>query len=189
VSLTSFLKIAAHDPLRVGAVMPSSKSAVRSILRAAPAGAKTILEFGPGDGAVTRALLARLPADGRLLAMETNHEFVECLRLIDDPRLTVVHGDARAASAWAVANGIAGFDSAVSGIPFSLLKDATRRELVELVDRLLWPGGTFVVYQSSLLMLRYLRRSFRVKVAVALKNIPPYFIMKAVKYGSERQNK
>ena len=166
--------------------MPSSKSAVKRILRAAPSGAKTVLEFGPGDGVVTRALLARMPADGRLLAIETNHEFVECLRRIDDPRLTVVHGDARAAGTWAVENGIAGFDLAVSGIPFSLLGDATRRDLVALVDRLLRPGGTFVVYQTSLLMRRYLRKVFRVRVSIALKNVPPYFIMKATKHDGAR---
>ena len=153
-----------------------------------PSGCRTVLEFGPGDGVVTRALLDRLPADGRLLAIETNAEFVETLSGIHDARLEVVHGSASDTADYASRSGFAGFDLAVSGIPFSMLSPGTRRSVVSLVGCLLKPGGVFIVYQPSPLMVKYLKREFAVSTQLALGNVPPYFVMRAVKPAYDRGN-
>lgn len=180
MSLASFLSVAARD-IRVGAVMPSSRHAVRQVLAAVPAGASRIIEYGPGDGVITRRLFERLSPDGRLLAIETNERFTAGLSSISEPRFSLVHGDARRAVEHAAALGLGQFDAAVSGIPFSLLSDADRREVVDMTHGLLRSGGAFVVYQTSPLMVPYLRRRFGVSTKLELRNIPPYFIMKAVK--------
>lgn len=179
MGLIPFLKTALKDMRRVGAVMPSSRFAVRRILRQVPADARFALEYGPGDGVLTRELLKRLPPDGRILAIETNDEFVGCLRRIQDSRLTVVHGDARLAAAFARQHGFAGFDLALSGIPFSLLPGELRRDIVSMTHDLLRSGGVFVVYQTSPLMVPYLKRQFGVKTSVEPLNVPPYFVMRA----------
>jgi len=181
MKILPFLKIALRDMKRVGAVMPSSKYAVRSIMRSLPSGFSSVLEYGPGDGILTRAILAKLPPSGRLLAIETNHDFVTCLNKIGDPRLTVLHGQAERAAEFARQEELSGFDLVVSGIPFSMLPSALRREMVAMTRDLLNPGGTFLVYQTSPLMVRYLKRDFRVKLRIEPLNVPPYFIMKAVR--------
>lgn len=55
---------------------------------------RTILEIGPGFGAITTALLARLPASSRLTAIEIDPFLYSQLRQkISDPRLTLVNAD------------------------------------------------------------------------------------------------
>ena len=72
--------------------MPSSAALARAML--APidfASARTIVEFGPGTGAFTREIAARLTPGCRYLGIELNPEFVRKLAA-DFPRLTFVHG-------------------------------------------------------------------------------------------------
>ena len=54
--------------------------------------ADTVIEIGPGRGALTEALLQRA---GRVIAIEVDRDLVPILRTrwADDPRLTVVEGD------------------------------------------------------------------------------------------------
>lgn len=176
----SFLKVAAKD-LKVGAVMPSSRFAVRSIMKRVPEHPETVLEYGPGDGVLTRRLLERMSPNGRLLAIESNPEFVKALLEIKDQRFTLVHGDATVAADYAREHGLAAFDLVISGIPFSMLADKTRRAVVDMTHALLKPGGTFLVYQTSPLMVPYLKRRFRVKTSMQVLNVPPYFVMQARK--------
>ncbi len=181
MGLVEFLKVAVRDPFGVGAVMPSSSFAVRRVVKQLPAGPRMIIEYGPGDGVITRQLLELLPEDGRLLAIEANHDFYRQLLAIDDPRLTLIHGDARQAREHAGREGFGPFDAAVSGIPFSMLTADDRRGVVAMTHDLLGPDGVFLVYQTSPLMRPYLRERFSVRSFVELINIPPYFIMRAAK--------
>lgn len=178
--ILSFLKVASKD-LRVGAVMPSSRFAVRSIMKRIPEKLDSVLEYGPGDGVLTRRLLERLSPDGRILSIESNPEFVRTLLEIKDPRFTLVHGDATVASDYAREHALAAFDLVISGIPFSMLADRTRRAVVDMTYDLLKPGGIFLVYQTSPLMVPYLKKRFRVRTSVQPLNVPPYFIMQARK--------
>jgi phospholipid N-methyltransferase len=180
MKIIDFLKVAVRD-FRVGAVMPSSRWATAHILSRVPDRLTHVLEYGPGDGVLTRRLLDRLDSQGRMLAIEANPTFVGELSKIADPRFSLVHGDATIASSYAKEHGIDAFDLVISGIPFSMLSDKTRRDVVDMTFDLLRPGGTFLVYQTSPLMVPYLKRRFDVKVSVELRNVPPYFIMKAVK--------
>jgi phospholipid N-methyltransferase len=180
MSLLKFLKVASRD-VRVGAVMPSSSFAVRRIMNNVPDRLRSVLEYGPGDGVITKRLLDRLDSQGKLLAIEANPQFVGVLKDLHDPRFALVHGDATVAADYAKEHGLAGFDLVISGIPFSLLSDATRKKVVDMTHDLLAPGGTFLVYQTSPLMLPYLKRRFAVKTTIELLNVPPYFVMRATK--------
>lgn len=184
MSLLKFLKVASRD-IRVGAVMPSSSFAVRRIMNNVPDRLRQVLEYGPGDGVITKRLLDRLDSQGWLLAIESNPQFVGVLKDIRDSRFTLVHGDATVAADYAAEHGLAGFDLVISGIPFSMLTDASRKKVVDMTYDLLAPGGTFLVYQTSPLMVPYLKRRFSVKTSVEMLNVPPYFVMRAIKDASE----
>lgn len=180
MSILSFLKVAVRD-FRVGAVMPSSRWAVREILDRVPDRLSAVLEYGPGDGVITKRLLDRLDSAGRMLVIEANPTFAAGLAKIADQRFSLVHGDATVAADYAREHGLASFDLVISGIPFSMLPDKTRKDVVDMTWSLLRPGGTFLVYQTSPLMVPYLKRRFAVKTSFELRNIPPYFIMQAIK--------
>ena len=136
---------------------------------------------GDPQGLGRRLETALIGAQGRLLAIETNPTFAALLAKVEDPRFTLVHGDATVAADYAKEHGLSGFDLVISGIPFSMLSDATRKKVVDMTHGLLRPGGVFLVYQTSPLMLPYLKRRFKVRTSVELRNVPPYFIMQATK--------
>src|SRR4030095_6761995 len=57
--------------------VPSSLYLTKAMIEPLPlAQAKLVVEFGPGTGVMTRALLKRIPTDATLLAFEINPRFV-----------------------------------------------------------------------------------------------------------------
>src|SRR5687768_8027563 len=90
--LRGFLK----NPVMVGSVIPSSKVLIDKMLSPVDwPTVKLFVEYGPGVGTFTRPILERLPTDARLIAIDTNPDFVEYLEKdIDDERLIAVAGSA-----------------------------------------------------------------------------------------------
>ena len=154
----SFLR----HPLMLGTLFQSSQALVRRLVDGSPwQRCRTVVELGPGVGTITSALLDRMPEDSRLLAIETNPQFVEELdRSLPDPRLIAMLGSAADLRRALRLHGIGRLDGAISGIPFSMMPLAMRRAIVGAVADALSPSGEFVVYQHSALMLPLLRERF-----------------------------
>ena len=84
-----FIKIAMKDYKKVGAITLSSRHTIRRVLRGLKPGYKYIVEYGAGNGVVTKEILKHLPADGRVVAIELNERrpgaaSEERLRPVDD---------------------------------------------------------------------------------------------------------
>lgn len=92
----AFLRGFLRHPGQVGSVIPSSSRLEQRLVRCAhPADAAVVLELGPGTGGTTRALLAAMRADARLLAIELEPAFNAHLsRNIRDPRFSAHLGSA-----------------------------------------------------------------------------------------------
>ncbi len=71
-----FLKIALTDYRMVAELMPTSKYAIRRILNQIKPEQKTIIEYGAGDGVITKEILKILPADGKIIAIELNPDLL-----------------------------------------------------------------------------------------------------------------
>lgn len=178
---TSFIKTVLKDH-RVGALTASSKYTIRTMLKRVKGTHRYIVEYGAGNGVITKKMLDLLPKDGMLVAIETNAELLKELRAIADPRLKVIHGDVAKHAKDLLALGVPSVDLVVSGIPFSFFKPDVRTQIVAHTYRQLSPGGTFLVYQFSPLVLPILKKYFRkVKLYYEVRNLFPYFIMVAEK--------
>ncbi len=166
----------------VGAVAPSSRFVVKKILKELNANALYIVEYGAGDGVITKALLHKLPSSARLVAIETNNAFVEDLKKIKDDRLIIIHDDVvRVAENFTKLN-LPRIDTIISGIPFSFFKPSVRNILIKNTVCGITPGGQFIVYQYSIFMYPILKKYFReVKITFEPRNFLPYFIMRAIK--------
>ena len=80
------------------------------------------VEYGPGVGTFTRPILDRLGPDAKLIAIDTNADFIEYLkRDIDDPRLIAVAGSAADVEQIIAEHGFDHADYVLSGLPFSTL--------------------------------------------------------------------
>lgn len=171
----AFLQGFLRKPQQVGSVIPSSRFLERKLVELAGAeSARLVVELGPGTGGTTRALLAALPADARLVAIEIDPRFAKILRETPDPRLIVVEGSAEQIGETLGACGLGAPDAVVSGIPFSTLGTALGQRIAAAIFEVLPMGGRFVAYQVRDRVLDVARPFFgRARVEVELRNIPP----------------
>ncbi|MEJ0018076.1 MAG: methyltransferase domain-containing protein [Acetobacteraceae bacterium] len=180
-----FLRQFVQSPRTVGAVLPSSPALARTML--APidfATARTIVEFGPGTGAFTREIAARLAPGTRYLGIELNPAFVARLAA-GFPGLTFVEGSVADLSSILAAEGIEAIDGIVCGLPWATLPISLQQTVFAAIDRALVPGGVFTTFgyvQSLVLpgawaLRRRLRRSFAdvSRSPVVWGNVPPAF--------------
>lgn len=173
-----FIKIAIKDYKTVGAVTVTSKYAIRRIIKQLKPEYKYIVEYGAGNGVITRELLKVIPPDGKVVALELNNSLFRKLSEIKDDRLIFLHKNVINVSRDFSFLGLPRIDAVISGIPFSFLKRTERLEIFKNTHDSLADGGRFVVYQTSLLVLPILKKNFRkVRYRLELRNIPPYFIM------------
>jgi len=145
----AFLRGFLERPKEVGSIIPSSRWMERRITRTADlAHAKIAVELGPGTGGTTKALLAAMPADSKLLAIEINPGFCDLIEeSIDDPRLIVHQGSAAEIPEALVKHDLDAPDVVLSGIPFSTMPRELGLAILRSTKESLAPGGRFVAYQ------------------------------------------
>lgn len=170
----------------VCAVAPSSLPTVKKVCQDVPTDRPIgLIEYGPGTGVFTRYLAERLHPDSTILAIELNAAFYKELvhwREQAKPQVRVVleHGSCADVLAMLERHSLPPADFALSGIPFSILSERLRMDIVRKTYRALAPGGVFLVYQYSYFMVPRLERVFdQVDRSVSVMNLPPTMIMAA----------
>lgn len=138
-----------RHPRAVSSVIPTSRTSARAIaaLLAARAGS-VVVEYGPGTGPVSAAVLERLGPDGRLILIEMTPELAAGLRarFAHDARVEVVEGSAADVESILAARGLTRADYVLCSIPLSLMETAMRESILAATARLLGPGGRFIVF-------------------------------------------
>ncbi len=169
---------------KVGAVARSSRYVVNKVLKNIKGDRlMSVIEYGPGDGVLTKELLKILDPKGKILVVELDKNFVQDLKKINDPRLIVVEGMIQDVLLDIEKYGLGGVDLVLSSIPFSLIKKEERDFVVKNTFNLLKEGGKFIVFhQYSTLMNSYLKKySSNIKISFEIRNIFPCFIITAKK--------
>jgi phospholipid N-methyltransferase len=170
--LLSFLR----SPRQVGAVLPTSRRAVRATLDlVALENARCVVEMGAGTGPYTREIVKRLHPDASFLAFEVDPELAAGLaREHSDPRVTVVADSAARMDEYLEGRRA---DVVVSAIPFTSLPAEVRQSLLRAARENLADDGTLLVLQYSPFMQRQLERTFAsVERRLAPLNVPPAFL-------------
>jgi len=154
-----FLGALMRNPRSVGAIAPSSVQLARKVSQHVTPGSR-VIELGPGTGVVTRELLARTGESGTLMAVDTDRTFVERIRRAW-PEVDCVCASSETLPLLAAPRGWTGVDHIVSGLPFAVLPAATTRLIIDAVQSVLRPGGTFTTFQYA--------HTFRLPPAVAFR--------------------
>lgn len=146
----------------LGAFLPSSGYLTRNLMDHIDwPQARVIVEYGPGVGTLTQAMLGRLRRDGALVAIEKNPDFVEYLNgYFEDPRLNIHEGSADEVTH--VLDRIVGdsADCIISGIPYTTMPAEVRSSILRRSYEALRPGGLFLVYQYTSAVLPHLKEVF-----------------------------
>ncbi len=170
-----FRSFLAH-PRQVGAILPTSRWAVRDMLDMANfAEARCVAELGAGTGVYTGEILKRLHPDADFLVFEIDPNLVATLReRFDDPRIRIINDSAENIENYL--NG-AKVDIIVSAIPFTSLPEDAKESVFRAAARALAPKGVMVQIQYSTMLQRDLTRRFAsVRRRLSPLNVPPAFL-------------
>lgn len=148
-----------------------------------PSGRSVVVEYGPGIGSVSAAVLRRLGADDRLILIEKTPALAAGLRqrFAADRRVTVIEGDAVDVESILAAQGLAHAQYVLSSIPLSLIDPPVRRAILAATARILGSEGLFLVFlfrrQAT---ASYLAEYFpRTEYGLLPWNIPPLWLFSA----------
>jgi phospholipid N-methyltransferase len=173
-----------RNPKMLGSVIPSSRFLIRQLLRHVSWDrADVVVEFGPGVGTITNAMLRCMKPEAKLVAFEINRDFVRHLREnVADPRLQVLERSAADVGTVLPSLGLSSADYIVAGIPFSILPDDVREAVLRGAHAALKPGGELLIYQFSAKVRADLEAIFgRVDEVFELRNILPARVFRCVK--------
>jgi len=170
--LRGFLK----HPVMVGSIIPSSRVLIERMLKPVDwEKTKLFVEYGPGVGTFTRPVLEKMGPDAKLVAIDTNADFIKYLRKsIDDPRLIPVAGSAADVEQIVADHGFSNADYVLSGLPFSTLPPGIGEDIAEATARVIRPGGAFLIYQFNPKVLDFIKPHFkRIERGFEWINVPP----------------
>lgn len=180
-----FLGALVKNPRAVGAIVPSSATLARRMVRDLTP-ASRVVELGPGTGVITREVLARNGERGSLLAVDVNRAFIDRLRR-RWPGLDCVCASAEILPLLVAERGWGHVDHIVSGLPFASLPVSTTRLILDGVQQVLRVGGTFTTFQylhaykvpSAAAFRRdtSARLFSRPSSQLVVRNVPPAFIL------------
>lgn len=140
-----FLRRWAANPLQMGSVVPSSPALCQRVaahVRLGPG--EWVIELGAGTGVVSRALLARGVAPGRLTVVEIVPDMARHLRA-SLPGVEVVQGDARELPSLLPAARRGHIGTVICGVPLVLLPLAGQRRFIDAMQAVA-PGRGFLHY-------------------------------------------
>lgn len=172
----TFARMFLKYPAMLGSVWPSSDYLCARLMRQINwRKARTIVEYGPGMGTITRHILDNLHPDGTLVAIEKNPELVPLLNeKFHDRRLKVREGSAGDVRELLDEYGIQTADCIISGIPFSLIPPAEVRRIMDATCESLSDDGKLLIYQFSGAIEPVLKAHFNtVHSSVELRNFLP----------------
>jgi len=172
-------------PKAVGAVAPSSTNLARHLVRSIDwDNTNTVVEYGPGTGAITQEIVASLPPQTKFLAIEINSHFAEMLQN-RFPTIKVCQGSVEGVQEHCQIHGVNEVDAILSGLPWASFSDTDQTAYLDATMTVLKPGGQFIAfgYLQGLLLPagRRFRRKLRnyfseVQISKPVwANLPPAF--------------
>ncbi|MGE0142805.1 MAG: class I SAM-dependent methyltransferase [Planctomycetota bacterium] len=177
-----------RSPGSVGAVLPSSRYLAQMLVGDLSAfrPGDTLVEYGPGTGAVTRRIAEALPAGVRYLGVELDASFVRRLAA-RFPQLEFHHGSVGDIEAIVRDRGLAPPRRIVSGLPFASLPGSVQTAVVDGTGRVLADGGEFRTFQYVHAWPLAAARRFRAamakvfsqfeRVGPEVRNFPPAYVL------------
>jgi phosphatidylethanolamine/phosphatidyl-N-methylethanolamine N-methyltransferase len=183
----AFLQVLFRAPARTGAVAPSSVHLARAMVKGLTLGpGQTVVEFGPGTGALTSEIRRILPSPSSYLGVEIEPRFADLLRR-RFPGLHVVEGSAEEAPRFVAEAGCAQVKAVICGLPFATLPAGVQDRVVHALDVLVGPGAQFRTFQyihayplpPAVRFRHRMRELFgpHTREATVVRNLPPAYVL------------
>ncbi len=135
------------NPLSVCALTPSSRMLARAMARGLEIRPnESVMELGPGTGALTDQIRRILPNDDGYIGIELEQRFVHLLR-DRFPDLRFEHDTVTRAFQVHADSGVPPVKAVISGLSISTMPAQVIDEIIGNLDRLMGPGSVFRMFQ------------------------------------------
>ena len=182
-----FLQAFLKNPLKVGAITPSSPELALAMLEGIePDENNIVLELGVGTGAITKHLCDLIPNGESYLGIELDKDLVRSLKRTYR-HLHIVCGNACDAYEIHKKSGLGKVGSIICCLPFVSLPNEVGEKILGEVDKFMQEGAVFRTFQyahgyympSAIKLREFMRdrygKSRRSKLIV--KNVPPAYTL------------
>lgn len=160
-----------------GAVTFSSKSLVNRFLSYADfSHAKTIVEFGGGDGSITQGIIDRMHPDANLWVFEINKAFCETMKTqFPQANVHIINDSAEHFKKY-LKDGKA--DLILTSLPFTLIPKEVSEQILHGSQEGLNPNGRFMQLCYNYRLKHLFQKYFhQVNANFILRNIPPAWVI------------
>lgn len=182
-----FLQAFLKNPLKVGAIAPSSPELAAEMLEGiTPDDENIVLELGVGTGAITKYLAEVIPNRSSYLGIELDQDLVRTLNR-RFPDLNIVRGNAADAYSIHADTGLGKVRFVVCCLPFLSLPREVSDSVLAEIEKFMDEGCVFRIIQNahgyylppakrlrSYLKSRYGKSK---RSPLVLKNLPPSFTL------------
>ena len=173
-----FIKESLKSLKEVGTIFPSSQFVVKKMV--APINFEknlTILELGSGDGVITKKLLEKMNSNSQLVCFETNREFYQELKKINDEKMILINDSAEKMKSYLDEFEIKKIDYIVSSVPLVSLPKETTNKILSVSVEILGMSGKLIQLQYTKLLDKRLKSYYnQTDIQFTPKNYLPAFI-------------
>ena len=191
MSTTTFFKNFVKTPTSIGAVCPTSPFLSKEMTqKIGLEEAKSVVELGPGTGAITPHIINALTSNTNFFAVELNTNFYNFFRK-KYPYLKIYNEDASNLKSRLQREKLESIDAAISALPWTTLPSSVQDSLLDAIVEALNPGCYFttiayvtgIFTPSGIKFKRKLKKHFSHVGLSRLewKNIPPAFVYRCRK--------
>ena len=191
MSTATFFKNFIKAPSSIGALCPTSHSLSKEVtLNIGLEKANSVVELGPGTGAITSHIIDALNPNTNFFAIELNKEFYRFFKK-KYPYITIYNEDASSLIQLLQKENLESTDAVISALPWTTLPHHIQKNLLNIIVDALKPGCYFttiayitgVITPSGIRFKNKLKRHFsHVKLSrLKWKNIPPAFVYRCQK--------
>ncbi|MDD2620487.1 MAG: methyltransferase domain-containing protein [Syntrophomonadaceae bacterium] len=171
-----FLKKFIEAPSQVGSLTPSSRFLANKMLECIDWNTvRALAELGAGTGIFTKYIYRLKHPDCKVAVFEKD----KVMRSEIAARYSKLSyfEDVLYLTQNVKSIGIKSLDVVVSGLPFALIEESVRENIIEQVIKILKPKGIFVAFQYSLQMKPLLLKKYsQVDISFVPFNFPPAFV-------------
>lgn len=186
-----FFKTFIKNPSSIGAVYPTSSVLSGELTsKIGLSKAATVVELGPGTGAITPHIVKKLHSNARFLAIERDKGFYEYLKE-KYPTIDVHHEDAVNLDKILKKNNIKSADAIISALPWTTLPESVQDNLLNAVKENLSENGYFTTIAYITGVFTKSGKKFKKKLQenfsefsvsrLRFRNIPPAFVYRCKK--------
>jgi phospholipid N-methyltransferase len=182
-----FLQAFLKNPLKVGAVAPSSPDLAWQMLDGIlPDKENIIIELGVGTGAITKYISEILPDNESYLGIELDGSLVSSLK-VRNPEMNVVQGNACDLRSIHQESGLGKASYILCCLPFVTLPEEVAAQILSEIERYMEQGCLFRAFQyahgyytpSALRLRKFMRDRYgnSKRSKLVAKNVPPAYTL------------